>query len=330
MAEQSRPFRTIRQGAHSHIMSLAISVIVPTYNRADFVSETVRSILDQSLQSIEVLVIDDGSTDHTREALQEFAAYGNFHYRFKENEGRSIARNMGIEMAKGDYMMFLDSDDILEPDALATLFAAALENPDSGVVGGGWGYIDTAGATIHPPVAVEYFRERYSEMVGIDMIQDFYVCIGSYIIKSDLARSLNGFDPSTELAEDYDLFIRFCGCTPVTFLNKPIVRIRRHGGNTSTDVQFHSFAEVCRKNIEMLRVNADTKRNTSARKMLAMWYFRLGDDFYNSGKTKKALHNYLLAVASSPRLIAARRRRRVLRQILFSTVPSSFRRALKN
>lgn len=113
-----------------------ISIIVPIYNIENYLPETLNSILKQSMiEETEVLMIDDGSTDNSRYIIEEYALdYDNFYACHKSNEGPSIARNLGIELAKGEYLMFLDSDDIILSDRCEKLYGLAKKN-DSDFVG---------------------------------------------------------------------------------------------------------------------------------------------------------------------------------------------------
>lgn len=113
-----------------------ISIIVPIYNIENYLPETLNSILKQSMiEETEVLMIDDGSTDNSRDIVEEYALdYDNFYAYHKSNEGPSIARNLGIELAKGEYLMFLDSDDIILSDRCEKLYGLAKKN-DSDFVG---------------------------------------------------------------------------------------------------------------------------------------------------------------------------------------------------
>ena len=99
------------------------SIVIPTYNRAEFIAATLRSVLTQTYAILEILVVDDGSSDRTAAVVAEFASDARLHYFTKVNEDRGKARNYGWARAQGEYVVFLDSDDLLHPTHLATLYA---------------------------------------------------------------------------------------------------------------------------------------------------------------------------------------------------------------
>ncbi|GAB2958302.1 hypothetical protein GCM10027048_26540 [Hymenobacter coalescens] len=97
------------------------SIVIPTYNRADFIAATLQSVLDQTEPSFEVLVVDDGSKDNTAEVVRRFTTDPRVSYWAKTNGERGAARNYGLSRSAGEYVIFLDSDDLLHPNHLATL-----------------------------------------------------------------------------------------------------------------------------------------------------------------------------------------------------------------
>ena len=100
-------------------MNPFFSIIIPTYNRANFIFLTLTSVLNQICKNYEVIIVDDGSTDNTEEVVQGFIKNNNliyFHYYQKVNEERGVARNYGIKKAKGQWITFLDSDDLFYPN----------------------------------------------------------------------------------------------------------------------------------------------------------------------------------------------------------------------
>jgi len=110
----------------------AVSVIIPTYNRAHMVGETIESVLQQTFQDFEVIVADDGSTDGTHQLLR---TYGDrIRYLFQQNRGAAAARNRAVEEAKGRYLAFCDDDDLWCPDHLEFLYMSLVNQPNIGLV----------------------------------------------------------------------------------------------------------------------------------------------------------------------------------------------------
>jgi glycosyltransferase involved in cell wall biosynthesis len=106
------------------------SIVIPTYNRAHLISPTIESVLQQEFSDFELLVIDDGSTDNTRALIEGYQRKDTrVHYYFKQNNERGAARNFGIGKSKGEFIVFLDSDDILRENHLKVLHTAARSNP---------------------------------------------------------------------------------------------------------------------------------------------------------------------------------------------------------
>ena len=100
-----------------------ISIIIPAYNAGDYLANTIESVFNQTYPDFELLLIDDGSTDHTHEIVQAFQSKDNrIKYYYKPNGGVSSARNLGIKKARGEYFTFLDSDDTYEPAFLEKMF----------------------------------------------------------------------------------------------------------------------------------------------------------------------------------------------------------------
>lgn len=112
--------------------SIKISIIIPVYHVADIIEDTLKSIQNQTFENYEVLLIDDGSKDETAEVIERCIADDDrFHYVYKENQGPAAARNDGLKLAKGDFILFVDSDDLLAPNALTVMYQAAQsENAD--------------------------------------------------------------------------------------------------------------------------------------------------------------------------------------------------------
>jgi glycosyltransferase involved in cell wall biosynthesis len=112
-----------------------VSVIVPCYNAAEFISETLQSILSQQRVDIEVIVVNDGSTDSSEKVIRSIND-DRLHYYSQENRGVSSARNLGFSVSTGEYVIFFDSDDIMTPDFISSRVSALDEHPDCTFAGG--------------------------------------------------------------------------------------------------------------------------------------------------------------------------------------------------
>lgn len=114
-------------------MSELISVIMPTYNREKYIAQALRSLLDQDYRPLEIIVVDDGSTDATRQIVESFAS-DRIRYVYQENSGVAAARNLGLSMASGDFLAWLDSDDYYLPGKLTAQMQYLADHPDAGLV----------------------------------------------------------------------------------------------------------------------------------------------------------------------------------------------------
>lgn len=203
-----------------------VSVIIPTYNRKTYVQETIDSVLAQIFTDYEVIVIDDGSTDGTGEALQ--ARYGDrITYIWQENQGESAARNLGIEKAKGEFIAFLDSDDIWLPHKLKKQVAYMENHPLVDLLFGCNRLIDQDGRPIESSAP-----SNYQAMVPFDKtILYFWNPIGgpsTTLIRKSRLDWVGGFDPTIKFGEDWDLWFRIAEADNVVMLEDVVAYIRRH------------------------------------------------------------------------------------------------------
>ena len=217
-------------------MDPLVSVVIPTYNRASLVTEAVRSVLAQTFSDLELIVIDDGSTDGTREALQEFE--GRLRYVRKKNEGAAAARNMGIDLAKGKYVAFLDSDDLWHPDKLEKQVRLLNENPDYPVIHTDSSVIEPEGRQIKASAA----RRRQSRNGKV--FEQFFLCpialalTSTVVMRRDCLDTAGVFDPRYPVFQDYDFFLRLAWNFPIYYLDEPLASYRLAPGSlTRSDIQ---------------------------------------------------------------------------------------------
>ena len=144
----------------SKLMSMAnstpqVSVIIPAYNGDRYIAQAVESVLTQTYTNWEIIVVDDGSTDDTRQALQPY--FDRIRYFSQENQGVAAARNRGIQESKSELIAFLDQDDFFLPDKLAAQVALFRSSNSLGIVNSGWRLVNDQGETISDIKSWEYF-----------------------------------------------------------------------------------------------------------------------------------------------------------------------------
>jgi glycosyltransferase involved in cell wall biosynthesis len=224
---------------HSEVMSYRpfISVVIPTYNRAREVRAAVMSVLAQKYPEYEIIVVDDGSTDTTRESIQQFISQQSdngkyIRYYCQPNRGPSIARNRGIEEARGEWIAFLDSDDLWLPEKLELQVSAIRHLKQQ--CGACFTDAQMVNELRMNDSSFSHFRRPYGQPVGIafDALPSLAagfcgLWLSTVVVRAELARRINGFDPAIECAEDRDFYFRLALATPLAYINKPLVRTDR-------------------------------------------------------------------------------------------------------
>lgn len=206
-----------------------VSVVVPSHNRARLLRRTLQSILAQRFTDLEVILVDDGSTDDTP-ALTARADPRVVVIRNREPSGVSAARNRGIAAARGEWIAFCDDDDLWSPDKLSHQLAAAER------AGTGWAYsgdvnIDDelrilTGGPPRDPQDVVALLPRWNPIASGG---------SNVIVRSDILARVGGFDPSLRRTEDWDLWIRIARTGPPACVREPLVAYRFHLGNVMID-----------------------------------------------------------------------------------------------
>jgi glycosyltransferase involved in cell wall biosynthesis len=293
----------------------AVTVGIPTHNRAGLVGEALESVLAQTFADYEIVVVDNGSTDDTVAVLEPYR--GRIRYVWQENAGRAGARNRLIELARGRYVAFLDSDDSWLPDKLERQVAVLEREPHVGMVHGHVVVVDDGGREI--PRLTAFHRRLWTAANAGPATYARYAresrCLTSTtMFRRDVLRSLGGYDPGVAL-EDVDLYLRLVLEAEVRFLDgAPVARYRYHASQTATAELARGQIEVCRKHLALLDERAVPDARLARRNFelaLARTYHVLLD--------REAAREHLgRAIALDRRLL---RDREVLRQVAASLLP---------
>jgi GT2 family glycosyltransferase len=222
-----------------------VSLIIPTFNRARLIGQTIDSALAQTVPFHDIVVVDDGSTDDTARVL---AAYGD---RIKVVQhprgGVQAARNAGAALAGGDFLTLCDSDDLLEPEFVAGLLACLRSHPDCNAFYSNFVTFndDATGADKFSAAPPGFFDGAHREGDYLTRVPDLYartvafqpLFISGCTVSKELYRRLGGFDTrfNNVGGEDWEFTLRVLGAGQVALCTRPLVRIRKHASNQSGD-----------------------------------------------------------------------------------------------
>ncbi len=208
----------------------AVSVILPTYNRAYCLDRAVGSLLAQTFEDWELILVDDGSTDGTPGLRREFASVLGERYRDldSQRQGASGARNLGMEAARGEWIAFLDSDDVWIPEKLGLQLDALSANPAAGLCYTDFFEFDDAYRILHPRHIIPAAMEGGIYPQLLEIRHNIITC-PSVVARRDLVLANGGFDETMRVCEDIDLWARLSRLTDVVAVRMPLTGVHsRH------------------------------------------------------------------------------------------------------
>src|SRR5919205_1811549 len=207
-----------------------VSVIIPTFNRAAYLQEAVRSVFAQTYSTWELIVVDDGSSDDTLAMLSALAAPRLRVIAHARCHNPARLRNAGLRAAQGTYVAFLDSDDLWSPEKLSVQMADLLAHPPAR-----WSYtkvriIDAHGTEL-PAEMFERWEPRGGSIFEALLLHEAKIACPSVLAERRLLAEVNGFDESMRFCEDYELWLRLSRRASVRAVSVPLVAVRTHAGS---------------------------------------------------------------------------------------------------
>lgn len=294
-----------------------ISVVIPTYNTGELILEALNSVFEQSFSDYEIVVIDDGSTDGTRDILDPFI--NKIEYFYQENQGLAVARNTGLSKARGKYITYLDADDVWFPDNLALKYKLLEDDPDLAGIFSEFTMFDENGI-INLNATKELFP--FFARTGFDYPDifekhkkcsnnkggsfDFYygrifdkLFYGNFILptsmlfRREFTENVGSFVPHMRTQQDYEYWLRFSQKYPFGFIDYPLVKYRRHSKQltdyTKIERIFNAVLEIINKYEEHFSVQGKVvvfnKRKAKLLSDFATFYIRN----QNPGKARTML-----------------------------------------
>ena len=275
-------------------MSTLVSIIVPTYNRANLLLEAVDSVRQQTFENWELLIVDDGSSDETGMAVKEFLGDTRIHYLWQENRGQSAARNRGLLNSQGSLVAFLDSDNRWLPHKLSSQAAFMESHPEVDVLYGETERIGSDGSTWPSPN-----RRRYSGIIWRHLLDQNFVNFNTSIVRRHKLVEVGGFDEDLRGGEDYDLWLRLSRDSVFHFLPGVVTQYRIEGDRITNSLERVMDANLASLNA-FFRKNADLIGWSEKRTAKGRLHERFARSYSSSGELFKGLKLGMKAIAYAP------------------------------
>ena len=208
-------------------MKPKISVYITNYNYGRYLRQSIDSVLGQTLQEFELLIIDDGSTDDSNLIMEQFASHSQIKLVYQQNRGLNITNNIALRLARGKYIVRLDADDYFEPDALEAMAQLLDADPEVGLVFPDYYIADRNGAPLEAVHRLDFERDV--------TLLDQPAHGACTMIRRDFLLALGGYDEGYSCQDGYELWIKFTERHKVRNINRPLFHYRQHGDNLTTN-----------------------------------------------------------------------------------------------
>jgi glycosyltransferase involved in cell wall biosynthesis len=274
-----------------------VSVIIPTYNSARYLAAAIDTVLGQTFRDLEVLVIDDGSSDETPSVMAKYATP--VRYVRQENQGVSVARNHGLELARGGYVAFLDSDDTWLPGKLEKQVAVLKKAPGVRACYSAFIAVDNQLS----PLGVRRSRRNAHALDDLMLRGNVVGSIGTVLCERALFDAAGGFDPELSQCADWDMWVRLAQHTDFLYIDEPTVTYRQHETNMSRRPELleRDSLRVLEKAFSLPEVPEHLRRQR--RRAYGRNYMVLAGTYFVAGRPTEFLRCALRALVLDPRQV---------------------------
>ena len=274
-----------------------VSVIIPTYNHERFVAQAVESALAQTYTDLEVIVVDDGSTDHTREALIDYGRQ--ITYIYQENLGLSAARNRGISAARGDVFLFLDADDLIPPDKLALQLPVLDAQPDLGLVYSGFQYITEDGARV-----LREIRPNKEGHVLKDLLRrTLFFPPGAALVRRECLEQVGLFEQACPAAADTEMWVRIARAGyAFGYVDRPLFQYRIVPGSMSSNLTNQARDEFIRLEKFFADPNLPAEIKALEAEARSVVHYEFAAKYYHAGDGERGQAHLCEAISACPSL----------------------------
>lgn len=276
-----------------------VSVIIPAYNSARFLKEAIGSVFAQTYGDYEIIVIDDGSTDNTKEVLAPYL--GRIKYIYQQNQGASSARNTGIRHSQSEYIAFLDADDIWLPEMLRIQVDYLNHNQKIALIYSLALWIDVNGKPLNKKNRLKRSLPA-GDVFNILYVRNFIITPSSVMIRKRILDIVGSFDESLTHAEDHELWLRIAREFKVFGIAKYLCKHRDTPQSLSKRNKENGFKCNIRVIEKYYKLSQDLGRPISHalyKMAIGRFFFRVGKYHLAQGDRKEALENFLLSLKYS-------------------------------
>lgn len=269
------------------------SVIMPVYNGEKFVDKAIQSVVEQTLTDWELIIVNDGSVDHTQAVLEKYTGFANIHVIHQENQGVSAARNRGIAKASGSHITFLDADDIWHPEHLEVMNGLICKYPTAGLYG-----TFTRTELVNGDVIEEcaFFQNREEDV----FLEDFFAAYAqdksakmftviTTCISAEAIAKTGGFPVGCAIGEDLELSLRVAAYFPVVLSKKSTATYKKENSTATKDKSFDPDWRFFDTVEELYRDETiPVSKRENLRKVMEWFKMRRCRHYLINGEKKKA------------------------------------------
>ena len=262
---------------------MLVSIITPTFNRETFLPIAIESVLAQTMGDFELIIVDDGSTDNSKAVIEAYIAKDSrIKYFYQVNQGQSVARNLALKEAKGDYICFLDSDNYWPADRLEKSLAAFQAYPEADIVYGDCITINENGDTIS-----HENMKRYSGRITPLLLKDNFVSMNTTTSRRKCFDEMGGMSGKRKVADDYDLWLKFSAKYGFQYIPEYLAyyRVMENQISTNKKLRFDTNEKII---LDFLGAYPDSVSEQEKKNGLSAFYARKARHFAISGNGMEA------------------------------------------
>lgn len=272
-----------------------VSVVIPCYNSEEWLEDTLDSVYNQTYNHLEVIVIDDGSTDNTKEIVKKYS--DKIKYIYQENSGPSVARNTGINNSKGEYIAFLDADDMWEEDKLIKQIEFMKNNSSYGVVVTDLKVVNESNEYLYTHKNI--WPENKKEIIEKIFMGGIGMSTPTIMARKNLLEKVGGFDEQLPAREDHFLLMNVAEISSIKHIQEPLVRRRINDSSFTQNINpenlFHFNKPFIRKSIVRYKYLADNLDRVYSR-----LNFSIGRAYWKNNNRRKATIYLIRSLTKSP------------------------------